>query len=684
MFSDPMANRVGSSNATPPSGAPGGPPGPGGPPSSIGGHQATQVPPTGLPPLGSSSSTSSATALLATATIVGPGQQGFTFPPLPQPPPPSFTGPLSGQLPPWLPGGQGQPGPMPYTTASGMPTASSTYPSAPLPMPGPGPFGPSSSSSSTAQGAPPPARQRFMAQGGDTGLPRWTPETPDARMMTAKGLTETKGKPPLFGQTLYKDVLAAKESYEDALAETRVSALHQDSGKVAQSLDDRLHTLGQAIARYLDKSPGDPVMKDLQDQIAGEKALLHLVRANPEFAKPQLNKGVGYSVQQAMELQRLGIAPGPNVTFDERHVDRRITHSNETFASGAINTVAKITYKGGEEKILKLEPTSSGRAIIDNTLGIPEDRPRYGNRNLATCAVDKFLGTGLTPTTEYAIHNGRLYLMMDLARGISGNGEETKVQLDESDPQHDLVSSAPRIPKNKVRDREEVLREAAANHGVDIVFNDDTTFVLLETKHTPYAVDYHDPQLAQALCNAELNDYITGQGDRHPGNYFIEIGPDGTFRGLTLIDDDASFGLRDDPQAIWLARQKGQQEGQGYKGVGMPLLFDKTTVAKICAPGAWQQLETDLSDLLTDDQMKAAKARFGKLVAHVSDPGNQWQIVSDWKAQQVLDPSRSSSSAPTPVQYLLANPSKSYLGRDNAVLQTKIQDGVTPLKLPKS
>ena len=67
-----------------------------------------------------------------------------------------------------------------------------------------------------------------------------------------------------------------------------------------------------------------------------------------------------------------------------------------------------------------------------------------------------------------------------------------------------------------------------------------------------------------------------------------------------------------------------------------------------------------------------------------------WRIITDWTAKTISDPNanaKSSSSALitlfTPAQYLLTKPEKSYLGRDNAVLEAKRGAGVPPLPLPE-
>jgi hypothetical protein len=184
------------------------------------------------------------------------------------------------------------------------------------------------------------------------------------------------------------------------------------------------------------------------------------------------------------------------------------------------------------------------------------------------------------------------------------------------------------------------------------------------------------------MCNKELIDYLTGQGDRHAGNYFIDMDRNGRLLGTRLIDDDSSFGTWDDPEAIFKLKHGGVQvqEVGGYNGIGMPLLFDRASVDRLRQPGAWQKLAADLSGLLTKPELDAAKQRFDKLLAHLADPASSRFVITDWTAKTL--PPGDRLERRTPVQFLLDHPEKSYLGRDNAILQHKIGQGVTPAPLP--
>jgi hypothetical protein len=469
----------------------------------------------------------------------------------------------------------------------------------------------------------------------------------------------------------------ALTTYRDILATRRID--HDPVLRKTDRLDleRALDKLGKAIDAHLQGHPHDRSVQKLKGQLAAERQQLQAVANDPAFAAPGLNRGKGYTFQQAMELQRFGIAPGPRITFDEVHTDQQIKKSNETFASGNLNTVARIEYADGRTMILKPEAERAGSGKTDGKMGIPTDQPHYGNRNIATRVVDEFLGTNMTTNAQYAIHNGRLHLIMDQAPGVSAHSNATvELPVGQDTRAYTTLQSLLAAGTPSAAD----IAEIEKTHKVKVTLHGDGSFQISRQVHVPYAIDYQNPDLARAMCNKELVDYLTGQGDRHAGNYFIDMDRNGRLLGTRLIDDDSSFGTWDDPEAILKLKHQGKFEGEGYNGIGMPLLFDKPTVDRLRQPGAWQTLEADLKGLLAPAELAAAKQRFDKLLAHLADPANGRLVITDWTARTL--PPGDSGGRRTPVEHLLANPEKSYLGRDNAILQHKIGQGIKPSPLP--
>jgi hypothetical protein len=519
------------------------------------------------------------------------------------------------------------------------------------------------------------------------------PPTP-ARMMTGEGLISEMGRKPCTGLSVrghqirnsdhYRAVLGGLDTYNKGLASTRIPTDHYARVRMGKALDNQLVALDKAASTYLERHPNNAAMQKLKNDIVVERQLLRDVMGDPKLGDHTLNNNRGFTVQQAMELRRFGIDPSPQITFDETHTDDRIKKSNENFASGNVNSVAKITYNDGQTKILKQEAGQRANISIDVAGGIDENQPHYGNRNIATAKMDALLGTGVTPKTEYVIHNNRLFSTMDFAPGVSGNGEKQSIRLPSDHPrfkhiERDLAN------RGKTGAGIDDIREMHKDFRIHLDRNN--KLVRLEQeRHIPYDINHNNPRMAKALNNLEWLDHLTGQGDRHPGNFIMNVAKDGTFHGLVGIDNDASFGVKmDDPDKFHDDDKRGRKGGFGgigYNGIGTPLLIDRQLADNLRAPGAWDRIETTLKGLLTDAEVATAKTRFDKALAAINSfPPDR--IISDWTAATVAhtDPTTKANYNATPAQVLLDNPDKSYVGRDHSIIQEAVKDGVKLLRL---
>lgn len=514
-----------------------------------------------------------------------------------------------------------------------------------------------------------------------------------ARMMTSEGLVQEMGHKPKVGLSAgghqirnsdrYRAVLTSLNAYNRELGSTRIPSDGTARVRMVKALDSQLVTLDRAASDHLAKHPNNAAMQKLKAEIVVERNLLRAVLDDARFGDHTLNSNRGFTVQQAMELRRYGIEPSSQITFDEAHTDDQIKKSNEKFASGNANSVAKITYNDGQTKVLKQEAMQRANMKIDIASGLDANQPHYGNRNIATAKLDTLLGTGVAPKTEYVIHNNRLCSTMDFAAGVSGSGQKRTVKLAEDH----------RIYKAIKKDLEHVkqgdfgvsdLREMYKGYRIEIGRNNKLVKVEQE-RLVPYDINYNNPGLAKAMNNLEWLDYLTGQGDRHSGNFILSMGKDGTFHGLVAIDNDASFGAQLDDPDKFLERDKETRKaglgGLGYHGVGMPLLIDRQLADKLRAPGAWNQIETALKGLLTDAEVAAAKARFDKaIIAINSFPPDR--IISDWTKATVkhTDPTTKTAYNATPAQVLMDDHERSYLGRSHGITQEAVKDGLKLLR----
>ena len=132
--------------------------------------------------------------------------------------------------------------------------------------------------------------------------------------------------------------------------------------------------------------------------------------------------------------------------------------------------------------------------------GTPSERAFLANRAVASSKLDELFGFGIVPKTKFSTKNGVFGTMQAGAAGYSPQ-ESTKL-VTPNDP--DPYSTS-------------FLRVDANDKGL-----------------------YNDPTLMRNLNTLQLFDSITGQVDRHPGNYFVQRV--GTEVRVAAIDNDLSFG----------------------------------------------------------------------------------------------------------------------------------------------
>jgi hypothetical protein len=551
----------------------------------------------------------------------------------------------------------------------------------------PGRSPPLVTSDNAARHGPAPAQGR-PAQGAPKSQADAPIQTSQPRMMSKHELVEGVGHAPKFGlgrSTHYKAVLDRMEDYNKLLAKTRVASDGQERAADTADLRKQLGKVDKAVNEYLELHPNSDAMNRLRADISKELALLKEVASDSNLDDPAFNNRQGFTFQQALELKRYGIAYTDHVTFDEVHTDSHVKQSNEDFASGKMNTVAKIKYDDGQTKILKREGTKRAESAWDAGSGIDKHRPHYGNRNIATAALDQILHTNVITSTKYVIHNNRLYTVMDMAPGVDGNGEKQRFPAAKDSEAFirakEAFDGAKALEANP-RNRHDLgavarfLEEQGDRIELDAHGNLKNVFV---DKLVPYAINYNDPKLAKALNNLEWLDYITGQGDRHPGNFFMNFDKNGAFLQLYGIDNDGSFGRdMDDPEKFTKTTMAG------YNGIGLPVLISKGLADLLRHPSTWKMIEASLNGLLTKDEVTAAKGRYDKAVDAIKHmPPERIVRDEDWSKASIPHTDRSGRQGmATPVQVLLDSPEKSYLGRNQATLERRQAEKIPLLPLP--
>jgi hypothetical protein len=192
--------------------------------------------------------------------------------------------------------------------------------------------------------------------------------------------------------------------------------------------------------------------------------------------------------------------------------------------------------------------------------------------------------------------------------------------------------------------------------------------------HT-YRVDTHDPDLRRLLNIQECKDFVTGNHDRHPGNYKLEMGEDGRLARLNAYDDDETFPEEFDPRVPRegyirhgddgriLRDHDGEpiRERAGHE-VGLPVVMDREFAQHLLTL-SWDDFRA-LDGTVPDKALNVAKVRFellqehartleaeGRLLDRDANGVNQWED-GNWQSREGED-----------LHTLLSDPGTSYMGK---------------------
>ena len=274
--------------------------------------------------------------------------------------------------------------------------------------------------------------------------------------------------------------------------------------------------------------------------------------------------------------------PDAEVKFTQKDVVGAL----EVLGAGAANQVYSAPYADGETRIFKPLPTPSHDRSnmvelgwIAFKTGIDPFVPQTAMRNVATCKLADALGFDVVAKTELGVLNA------------PPPGNRGAVPL----PQH----WQPQLGL--------VMDLAPGKSGDDIPLD-----------------WYAKPGVRQELTKLQLLDALTGQGDRHDSNYFIQDLGQGRFK-VTGIDNDQCFGMDLlDPNGIC---QGSEEDNMGFKSCRLPGLIDSDMAASIerLQPG---DLDQALGGTLSPEEVDAAKARLEGVKRHVADLRDQGAVMN--------------------------------------------------------
>jgi hypothetical protein len=271
--------------------------------------------------------------------------------------------------------------------------------------------------------------------------------------------------------------------------------------------------------------------------------------------------------------QKLNLAETPSTQL--AFTSRDVTRGPAVLGAGRFNTVYSVQVRApcGEllERVFK-PLKASGEGWTGSKTGIPKGNPQVAMRNLATLEYAQKLGFDVVPDTKLALLQ---------IPGKTPGFVSTRLGL--------LVALAPG-------------REAS---GTD-------------------AATLKRPDVAREVTKLQLLDHLTGQGDRHGGNYFVHI--DSSDRAVVSgIDNDQCFGGKArSPDAIRYARLPARK---GFHGTELRRFLD-TDMARAVNNIQHTDLQEMLGDKLTVGEIRAAGKRLDGPKRHISQLERRSNVVS--------------------------------------------------------
>jgi hypothetical protein len=195
---------------------------------------------------------------------------------------------------------------------------------------------------------------------------------------------------------------------------------------------------------------------------------------------------------------------------------------------------------------------------------------------------------------------------------------------------------------------------------------------IVTEREKPYDIDYTDPGLVQQLTELHISDFLSGQEDRHAGNYFVALQPDGTYK-VSAFDGDLSWGDQVDPakNAKTKYAQPGSIDGS-HARKELPRVIDtdmRDGIMKLKGQ-ALEDFKAKLAEKMSATQIEAFVERLTLLQAHVSDPAKCKVIKPGEWAANVAD--------------VLKNPDASYAAREHHRMEKNRKDGVPFLDMPQT
>jgi hypothetical protein len=246
--------------------------------------------------------------------------------------------------------------------------------------------------------------------------------------------------------------------------------------------------------------------------------------------------------------------------------------------SGQMNTVSKLDYKteSGEFSGYFKEDKGVNKSLLshEEEVGITATDPNYGARAVALYRLDQLFDANVTARAEFAVHTNK--------QGKSVMGT--------------------------------VLEAAQGTEGAELAYRLD------DDPDNPATVSLDDPVLQRGLNKLQLLDAISGQLDRHQGNYYVASDEQGNVTGVTGIDLDMAFGSK----MTSTAKPDG---AMNYKG--LPEFIDQQMGEKILQVKP-ADIRAALLGLLPGPEIEATVSRFVEVQEAVLAAKKAGKLVAKW------------------------------------------------------
>lgn len=301
----------------------------------------------------------------------------------------------------------------------------------------------------------------------------------------------------------------------------------------------------------------------------------------PALFHPRQARATSVPVAQVpRNLQHLYRDLNLKVTSDTRpaYTNHDLLARPRPLGQGAFNTVYEVKLRQPDGGTLDgvFKPLSgTERGWVASATGIPRDDPQIAMRNIATQAY------------------GRKLLGIDVVA-------DTRVAAIEAGPHAQVEGPKLGLVMERAQGQEAARMSLA---------------------------DLQRPDVRAEVTKLQLLDHLTGQGDRHGKNFFVDLGS-GRAK-VTGIDNDQCFGARlTDPNGIHYARDRTQY---GFRGTRLPPVVDTEMATRIKSLTP-DRIRAELGDKLSPAEVDAAVERHAAVKRHIDGLARQGRVIApaDW------------------------------------------------------